>query len=127
FRGLIFGSLLATWGRNGLVRAAALSSFFFAVIHALNVLAGDQVLRVGAQVLWAFVLGVALAFLARSGASVWPVAMLQGARGAIVHTTRMGVRSELPPARAAVMVLASLPGLLYAAAQARRALRGGEG
>jgi membrane protease YdiL (CAAX protease family) len=125
FRGLVFFVLLAAWERSpgGVRRAAVVSSIFFSLPHVLNALAGHQLLRVGAQVLWAFLLGVALAHLVRAAESVWPVAVLHGVLDAVVATNRMGKTIVLSPVKAAVMVLASVPVLLYALAIARRAPR----
>src|SRR4029077_12610160 len=69
FRGLIFCALLQAWGgkRAGIVRASVVSSLFFSLPHITNVFFGHQPLRVGAQVFWAFLLGVAFAFLVYAG------------------------------------------------------------
>ena len=121
FRGLIFFTFLAAWGESdrAVWRAAAASSVFFSLPHLLNIFAGHQTLRVGAQVLWAFVLGIAIALLVFAARSVWPAAVLHGVIDAVVATNRMGRKIELTPGKAAVMVLASVPVLLYAAYFAR--------
>ena len=54
FRGLVLGSLLLTLAPSGrgMWRALAISSIFFSLPHALNVLAGSDPLRTLAQLLW---------------------------------------------------------------------------
>ena len=122
FRGLIFFTMLAAWGRSraGVWRAAIVSSIFFSLPHVVNLLSGHQPLRVAAQILWAFVLGVAMALFAFLAGSVWPAAILHGVLDAIVHTNRIGKNIQLSPARAAILVVASIPVLIYAAVLFRR-------
>jgi len=122
FRGLVFFGLLAAWeGRRDAVgRAAVMSAVLFSLPHVLNLLAGHQPLRVSAQILWAFVLGMSFAYLAGVVKSAWPSAVLHGVVDAIVATNRMGITILLSPVKAIVMVLASVPVLVYALALARR-------
>jgi membrane protease YdiL (CAAX protease family) len=116
FRGLIFYALLRVWGRTraGIVRASVVSSLFFSLPHVTNIFFGHQPLRVGAQILWAFLLGVAFAFLVYAGSNVWPTAFTHGAIDAIVTTNRMGKVINLTPSMAVIMVLAAIPVLIYA-------------
>src|SRR4029079_6600096 len=95
-------------------RAAIASATIFALAHLLNLLDGHQPLRVGAQILWAFVLGVAFALLAWLVRSAWPGAIIHVLLDAVVHTNRIGQDSDLSVTRALVMVLVSLPVLVYA-------------
>src|SRR5262245_8818175 len=91
FRGLVLLVLLAAGQRRPhvVMRAAIVSSLFFSLPHLLNLLAGDQLLRVLAQNLWAFLLGLGFALLVRTAGSVWPAAVLHGGVDAIVHMNRM--------------------------------------
>jgi membrane protease YdiL (CAAX protease family) len=122
FRGLMFGTLLAAWSGSGkgLARAAVASSLFFSLIHILNALVGHQLLRVAAQVAWAFLLGIAFAYFVRLAGSVWPAAVFHGTLDAIVATNRMGKTIVLSPGKAVWMVLASAPVFVYAVVLARR-------
>ncbi|HEY2321685.1 MAG TPA: CPBP family intramembrane glutamic endopeptidase, partial [Thermoanaerobaculia bacterium] len=116
FRALIFLAFVQAWGRSrdAIVKAAVVSSVFFALPHLTNMLFGQQPLRVFAQVGWAFVLGIAIAWFYYAGGSIWPAAFLHGALDAIVATNRMGMKIAITPAKGLVMFSASLPVLLYA-------------
>lgn len=116
FRGLIFFVIAASWGggRAGAVKAALTCGIVFSLPHLMNVFEGHQAMRVLAQLGWALVLGIAMAWLAFVGRTIWPVAFLHGALDAIVHANRIGVRIEVTPQKGLVMVAASLPVLVYA-------------
>lgn len=115
FRGLVLGSLLAAWGqgRGGLGRALVVSSLFFSVPHALNVLAGADPVRTTAQLVWAFLLGVVFAALTVAGGTVWPVALLHGLGNALIHANRLGHDGATEPAAAVLLALAPLPLVTY--------------
>ena len=116
FRALIFLAFVQAWGRtrDAIVKAGVASSIFFALPHLTNMLFGQQPLRVVAQVGWAFVLGIAIAWLYYAGASIWPAAFLHGALDAVVATNRMGMKITITPAKGLVMFATSLPVLVYA-------------
>ena len=116
FRGLIFFVLVRAWGgtRAAAVRAAILAAVLFSLPHLLNLLEGHQRVRVLAQLGWAFVLGVAFAWLAYAGRSVWSAVAVHGLANAVVATNRIGVEIEITPAKGLLMVAASLPVLAYA-------------
>jgi membrane protease YdiL (CAAX protease family) len=114
FRALIFLAFVQAWGRSrsAIVKAAVVSSIFFALPHLTNMLFGQQPLRVFAQVGWAFVLGIAIAWFYYAGASIWPAAFLHGALDAIVATNRMGLKIAIIPAKGLVMFKSDGSGLL---------------
>ena len=116
FRGLVLGSLLLSWGdsRRGLWRAVVVSSVFFSVPHALNVLAGADPLRTLAQLVWALLLGMVLGALTVAGGSLWPVAILHGLGNAFIHANRLGHGAATDPTVAALLAIAPLPLNLYA-------------
>ena len=116
FRGLIFLAFLKSWGRsrNAVVKAAVTSSVFFSLPHLTNMLYGQQRLRVIAQVGWAFVLGIAVAWMYYAAGSIWPVVVLHGGLDAIVAANRMGMHIQITPLKGLVMVAFSLPVLIYA-------------
>jgi hypothetical protein len=116
FRALIFLAFVQAWGhsRAAIVKAGVVSSLFFALPHLTNMLYGQQPLRVFAQVGWAFILGIAIAWLYYAGASIWPAAFLHGTLDAVVATNRMGLKIAITPAKGLVMFSASLPVLVYA-------------
>ncbi len=116
FRALIFFAFVQAWGRsrNAVVKAAIASAIFFAMPHLTNMLFGQQPLRVFAQVGWAFVLGIAIAWFYFAGSSIWPAAFLHGALDAVVAMNRMGLKITITPAKGLVMFAASLPVLAYA-------------
>lgn len=122
FRGLIFYALVRAWGnaRSAVLRAAVVSSVLFSLPHLTNIFFGHQLLRVLAQIAWAFILGMAFALFAYAGASIWPVAFLHGALDAVVATNRIGKQIVLAPAKAIVMIIASVPVLVYAIVMMRK-------
>jgi membrane protease YdiL (CAAX protease family) len=75
---------------------------------------GQQPLRVIAQVGWAFILGIAVAWFYEAGGSVWPVALFHGGLDAVVTVNRMGMHIQITPLKGLVMIAASLPVLAYA-------------
>lgn len=123
FRALIFFVVVRAWGggRTAAVRAAILSATLFSLPHLLNVLDGHQLLRVLAQIGWAFILGIAISWLAYAGRSIWPVAFLHGGLDVVVSVNRLGMKIEITPQKGLVMVAASLPVLVYAWIVLRRA------
>jgi len=96
------------------------SSLFFSIPHVMHVFSGHQPLRVASQIVGVFLLGIAFALLAYAGASVWPVAFAHGLLDAVVVTNRMGRRIEWSPSKAVVMVLATVPVLIYTLLITRR-------
>ena len=116
FRGLVLGSLLRGWAhsRGGLWRALVVSSVFFAVPHALNLLAGADPLRTLAQLVWALLLGVVFGALTVAGGSVWPAGILHGLGNAFIHANRLGHGAATDPTVAALLAIAPLPLNLYA-------------
>lgn len=122
FRGLVLGSLLRRWGvaGNGLWRALLVSSLFFSVPHALNVLAGVEPLRTASQLIWAFLLGIVFGALTVAGGSVWPVAVLHGVGNAVIHANRYGHEVTTDLATAALLAVAPLPVVLYSWLALRR-------
>src|SRR5262249_37063221 len=122
FRGVgRFGFVAAGQRRPHVGMGAALVSFlFFRPAHLLYLLAGDQLLRVLALNLWAFLLGPWVSLVVRTAGCVWPAAVLHGGVDAIVHMTRRGHSIVPPPGKASLMVLAAVPVVLYALACARR-------
>jgi CAAX protease family protein len=115
FRGLVLGSLLRSWGvaGRGLWRALVVSSLFFSVPHALNVLAGAEPLRTASQLIWALLLGVVLGALAVAGGSLWPVAVFHGVANALIHANRYGHEAATDLTTAAFLALAPLPLVWY--------------
>jgi membrane protease YdiL (CAAX protease family) len=119
FRGLILSLLLSgnSDGHNAsnIWRAIIISALLFSVPHALNVFVGHAVVRVLAQLVWAFLLGIVFACLRIAGRSIWPVVVLHGAMNAFVHVNRLGVEIEPSLARAAALALAPVPLCIYGA------------
>ncbi|HEY3170218.1 MAG TPA: CPBP family intramembrane glutamic endopeptidase [Thermoanaerobaculia bacterium] len=115
FRGLVLGSFLKSWGLSPrvIVRSLVVSALLFSVPHALNVLAGVDPLRVSAQLIWAFLLGVVFAGLLVIVRSIWPIALLHGFANAVVHVNRIGHEVTPTTTSALLMALAPLPLLLY--------------
>ncbi len=119
FRGLILSLLLGgnpddqnpsnTW------RAIIISALLFSVPHALNVFVGHAEVRVLAQLVWAFLLGIVFACLRISGRSIWPVAVLHGVMNAFVHVNRIGIEIEPSLLRAAALAFAPVPLCIYGA------------
>jgi membrane protease YdiL (CAAX protease family) len=119
FRGLILSLLLSgnsddrspgnTW------RAIIISAVLFSVPHALNGFAGHAEVRVLAQLVWAFLLGIVFACLRISGRSIWPVAVLHGVMNAFVHVNRIGIEIEPSLLRAAALAFAPVPLCIYGA------------
>lgn len=122
FRGLVLGALLRAWDPGGTRpwRAVLVSSLLFSAPHALNVLAGDEPLRTGAQLVWALLLGLVFGALVVSGGSIWPVALLHGVANAVIHVNRLGHTSPMSVTTAVLLALAPLPLLGYAAFVLRR-------
>ena len=119
FRGLILSLLLSgnSDGHNptNIWRAIIISALLFSVPHALNVFVGHAVVRVLAQLVWAFLLGIVFACLRIAGRSIWPVVVLHGAMNAFVHVNRLGIEIEPSLARAAALALAPVPLCIYGA------------
>jgi membrane protease YdiL (CAAX protease family) len=119
FRGLILSLLLSgnSDGHNptNIWRAIIISALLFSVPHALNVFVGHAVVRVLAQLVWAFQLGIVFACLRIAGRSIWPVVVLHGAMNAFVHVNRLGIEIEPSLARAAALALAPVPLCIYGA------------
>jgi len=115
FRGLVLGTLLRSWGVSGrgLRRALVVSSLFFAVPHALNVLAGAGPLQTASQLIWALLLGVVFGALTVAGGSVWPVAVLHGLGNSFIHANRYGYDAVADLATATFLALAPLPLVWY--------------
>ena len=116
FRALIFWAFVEAWGpgRAAIVKAGFVSSIFFALPHLTNMLFGQQPLRVIAQVGWAYILGVAIAWLYYTGRSIWPAAFLHGGLDAVVAMNRMGMKIVLTPAKGLIMAAIAIPVLVYA-------------
>jgi CAAX protease family protein len=124
FRGLILSLLLSvnsddqkpsnTW------RAILISALLFSVPHALNLLVGHAEVRVLAQLVWSFLLGVVFACLRISGRSIWPVAVLHGAMNAFVHVNRLGIEVQPSLLRAAALAFAPVPLCIYGAILLRK-------
>jgi membrane protease YdiL (CAAX protease family) len=112
FRGVILCAL-SRYG-EGRIRPIVLSSVFFSLPHALNILAGAQPLRVLAQLGWAFVLGIGFAALVWKTGSVWPVGIMHGLLNAIVHLNALHITVNLSLLRAAATFPAAIPVMLYA-------------
>lgn len=111
FRGLLLG-VLRKQGRSWIGSVAGsliVSSLFFAVPHALNLLAGSAPFRVAAQVIWAFLLGIVFGIVTLLARSVLPAALLHGGVNAIVHMNRHGVEVDIGAAKAVAMAAAPLP------------------
>lgn len=115
FRGLVLGALVRRWGSHGrgLWKALLVSSLLFSAPHALNVLAGADPLRTGAQLVWAVLLGLVFGALAVAGRTVWPVAVLHGVANAVLHVQRIGYDGALEPTTAVLMALAPVPLVVY--------------
>jgi membrane protease YdiL (CAAX protease family) len=119
FRGIILSLLLGgnpddqnpsnTW------RAIIISALLFSVPHVLNVFVGHAEVRVLAQLVWAFLLGIVFACLRISGRSIWPVALLHGVMNAFVHVNRIGIEIEPSLLRAAALAFAPVPLCIYGA------------
>ena len=119
FRGIILSLLLGgnpddqnpsnTW------RAIIISALLFSVPHALNVSVGHAEVRVLAQLVWAFLLGIVFACLRISARSIWPVAVLHGVMNAFVHVNRIGIEIEPSLLRAAALAFAPVPLCIYGA------------
>jgi CAAX protease family protein len=122
FRGLVLGALLRRWDETdrGLVRALVVSSLFFSVPHALNVLVGAELIRTASQLIWALLLGVVFGALTVAGGSVWPVAILHGVANAVIHANRLGHEPATTLLGAALLALAPLPLVLYSWLALRR-------
>lgn len=79
FRGIVLSALVAgPVGPRRIARGILLSSLLFSLPHALNVLTGEDRLRVFAQLLWSFLLGVVFSSLVVAYRNVWPVASRTG-------------------------------------------------
>jgi hypothetical protein len=115
FRGLILGSFLKSWGSSpgAIARSLVVSALLFSMPHALNVLAGADPLRVSAQLIWAFLLGIVFAGLLVIVQSIWPIALLHGFANAVVHVNRIGHEVMPTTTSALLLALAPLPLLLY--------------
>lgn len=115
FRGLVLESLLRRWGesRSALWRSLVVSSALFSAPHALNVLAGAEPLRTGAQLVWALLLGIVFGALVVAGGSLWPVAALHGIGNAVIHVNRQGAEPVTDSNTALLLALAPVPLLFY--------------
>jgi len=124
FRGLILSLLLGgnldDQSFSNLRRAVIISALLFSVPHALNVFVGHAEVRVLAQLVWAFLLGIVFACLRISGRSVWPVAVLHGVVNAFVHVNRLGVEVQPSLLKAAALAFATLPLCVYGAILLRK-------
>lgn len=111
FRGLILGALCRAYTvrPTGRQRAILLSSAFFSVPHALNVLAGADPRRTLAQLVWAFLLGLVFAVLVLVGDSLWGAVLVHGFSNAYVHVNRLNASGETSTLRALLLALAALP------------------
>jgi membrane protease YdiL (CAAX protease family) len=125
FRGLVLGSLLRSWGvaGRGLWRALVVSSLFFAVPHALNVLTGAEPLRTASQLIWALLFGGVFGALTVAGGSLWPVAVLHGVSNALIHANRYGHEGATDLGTAVLLALAPLPLVWYSWLALRRMKR----
>lgn len=121
FRGVILFTLLAAEA-SACPRAfpVVASSLLFSLPHALNIFAGESLLRVMAQLVWSFLMGMIFAILVIAAKNIWPVAVCHGLANAIVHLNRYGRPLELTVFQATLMAFAPVPLLLYAAIRARR-------
>jgi CAAX protease family protein len=119
FRGLILSLLLGgnldDQSPSNVRRAVIISALLFSVPHALNVFVGHAEVRVLAQLVWAFLLGIVFACLRISGRSVWPVAVLHGVVNAFVHVNRIGIEIEPSLLKAAALAFAPVPLCIYGA------------
>jgi CAAX protease family protein len=124
FRGLILSLLLGgnldDQSPSNVRRAVIISALLFSVPHALNVFVGHAEVRVLAQLVWAFLLGIVFACLRISGRSVWPVAVLHGVVNAFVHVNRLGVEVQPSLLKAAALAFAPLPLCVYGAILLRK-------
>jgi CAAX protease family protein len=124
FRGLILSLLLGgnldDQSSSNVRRAVIISALLFSVPHALNVFVGHAEVRVLAQLVWAFLLGIVFACLRISGRSVWPVAVLHGVVNAFVHVNRLGVEVQPSLLKAAALAFAPLPLCVYGAILLRK-------
>ena len=124
FRGLILSLLLGgnldDQSPSNVRRAVIISALLFSVPHALNVFVGHAEVRVLAQLVWAFLLGIVFACLRISGRSVWPVAVLHGIVNAFVHVNRLGVEVQPSLLKAAALAFAPLPLCVYGAILLRK-------
>jgi membrane protease YdiL (CAAX protease family) len=124
FRGLILSLLLGgnldDQSPSNVRRAVIISALLFSVPHALNVFVGHAEVRVLAQLVWAFLLGIVFACLRISGRSVWPVAVLHGVVNAFVHVNRIGIEIEPSLLKAAALAFAPLPLCVYGAILLRK-------
>jgi CAAX protease family protein len=124
FRGLILSLLLGgnldDQSPSNVRRAVIISALLFSVPHALNVFVGHAEVRVLAQLVWAFLLGIVFACLRISGRSVWPVAVLHGIVNAFVHVNRIGIEIEPSLLKAAALAFAPLPLCVYGAILLRK-------
>jgi membrane protease YdiL (CAAX protease family) len=124
FRGIILSLLLGgnpdDQNPSNIWRAIIISALLFSVPHALNVFVGHAEVRVLAQLVWAFLLGIVFACLRISGRSVWPVAVLHGVVNAFVHVNRLGVEVQPSLLKAAALAFAPLPLCVYGAILLRK-------
>jgi uncharacterized protein len=124
FRGLILSLLLGgnldDQSPSNVRRAVIISALLFSVPHALNVFVGHAEVRVLAQLVWAFLLGIVFTCLRISGRSVWPVAVLHGVVNAFVHVNRLGVEVQPSLLKAAALAFAPLPLCVYGAILLRK-------
>jgi membrane protease YdiL (CAAX protease family) len=80
FRGLILYGLVNAWGRTGLalIKSILVSALFFGAVHIVNVLSGQPLTDALLQSLVAFSLGIFLAAVVLSGASIFPAVIFHG-------------------------------------------------
>ena len=125
FRGVILCTLLQAWGRerHGVGRSLLVSSLLFSAPHALNVLAGHDVLLVVAQLVWAVLLGAVFGALLLGGGSLWPIAALHGFANAFIHVNRLNTTVQLSSSAAVLLAFAPVPLLIYAVVVLRRRCR----
>jgi len=124
FRGIVLFALVGTGaGPRRVARGILLSSLLFSLPHALNVFTGEDRLRVLAQLLWSFLLGVVFASLVAAYGNVWPVAFAHGLGNAFVHLNRYGRPAHLGALQAVLLAAAPLPLVGYALVQLRRKMK----
>lgn len=111
FRGIALRALLP----KGIIKAALLSSVLFGMLHFVNLLEGADLLATFAQVIFAFLFGIAFAGPLLYSGSIWPLVMIHATQDFFAFWTTGGVAETATPAISDVLasVVLILPFAAY--------------
>ena len=116
FRGMILYAMLRVWGntKQGILKAALISSVLFSLVHAPNILFGMPLLALLAQLGYAFLLGLFFAAVFLQSRSIWTAIVAHGLVDAVCFLNFIGKTMPEPTLMSAFIPLfVTIPAGLY--------------